>query len=157
VSSIAVIVANFFVMTSLYSFTWIQLFIIWISILVYYAFVCIYAQFNTFIFAGHDVLFGTGCYWMMLILTIVACFLPRISAMHFLHQYYPYDNDIVREQELVLHNGRSSYAQPQQGPGSSLETKCQTEDDKAKRCSVYDNSSSSANYPPLEELPNSVA
>ncbi|OAD03030.1 hypothetical protein MUCCIDRAFT_126583, partial [Mucor lusitanicus CBS 277.49] len=98
VSSIAVIVANFFVMTSLYSFTWIQQFIIWISILVYYAFVCIYAQFNTFIFAGHDVLFGTGCYWMMLILTIVACFLPRISAMHFLHQYYPYDNDIVREQ-----------------------------------------------------------
>ncbi|CEP15440.1 hypothetical protein [Parasitella parasitica] len=162
VSSIAVIVANFFVLTSLYSFTWIQLFIIWLSILVYYAFVCIYAQFNTFIFAGHSVLFGSGGYWMVLILTVVACFLPRMSALHFLHQYYPYDNDIVREQELVLHNGRSSYKQPSAAAaaaGSSVETKFPTEDEmgssnsKPYRHDVNDQEG----YPPLKNLPNSVA
>ncbi|KAG1457835.1 hypothetical protein G6F46_009262 [Rhizopus delemar] len=101
VSSIAVCVANLFVVFSLYSYTWIQLLIISLSILVYYAFVGIYAQFNTFIFAGHVRLFGTGSYWLVLILTIVACFIPRMTAKHYLHQYWPYDNDIIREIELV--------------------------------------------------------
>ena len=102
VSSIAVCVANFFVAASLYSFTWIQIGIIALSILVYYAFVCIYAQFNTFIFAGHSRVFATGMYWLVFILTIVACFIPRFVALHLLHQYKPYDNDIIREKELVI-------------------------------------------------------
>ncbi|RCH99963.1 hypothetical protein CU098_004186 [Rhizopus stolonifer] len=101
ISSIAVCVANFFVVFSLYSYTWIQVLIISLSILVYYAFVAIYAQFNTFIFAGHVRLFGFGYYWLTLILTVAACFIPRLTAKHFLHQYFPYDNDIIREIELV--------------------------------------------------------
>lgn len=109
ISSIVVCVANSFVIVSLNSYTWIQLFITGISILVYYAFVCIYAQINTFIFAGHSRMFGTGSYWLVFILTIVACYIPRISAKHYLHQYHPYDNDIVREIELVINKGRNRY------------------------------------------------
>ncbi|KAI9269071.1 hypothetical protein BDA99DRAFT_557833 [Phascolomyces articulosus] len=100
-SSIAVIVANLFVGFAIYSYTWIQVGIIALSILVYYAFVGIYAQFNTFIFAGHDRLFAVGYYWLILILTVVASFLPRVTVHYFLRIYYPYDNDIVREIELV--------------------------------------------------------
>ncbi|KAI9245704.1 hypothetical protein BDA99DRAFT_447769 [Phascolomyces articulosus] len=110
VSSIAVWVANFFVAATLYSFTWLQVGIISLSILVYYAFVCIYAQFNTFIFAGHSRVFATGMYWLILILTIVACFIPRYIAMHLLHQYKPYDNDIVREIELVQKKNKKKSA-----------------------------------------------
>ncbi|KAL0077663.1 hypothetical protein F4703DRAFT_1880396 [Phycomyces blakesleeanus] len=106
ISSIAVIVANLFVAFSLYSYTWIQLVGIAGSICVYYVFVAIYALFNTFIFAGQSNVFGTGLYWLSLILTVVACFLPRVSAKHYLHQYHPYDNDIVREDVLVLKKGR---------------------------------------------------
>lgn len=109
ISSIVVCVANFFVVISLNGFTWIQIFITSISILVYYAFVCIYAQINTFIFAGQSRLFGTGAYWLILILTIVACFTPRIVAKYYLHQYHPYDNDIIREKELVINKGRYSH------------------------------------------------
>lgn len=105
-SSIAVIVANFFVGLELYSYTWIQIGIIALSILVYYAFVCIYAQFATFIMAGQDRLFGTGYYWLVLILTIVASFLPRVAVKYYRKMYYPYDNDIIREIELVQHHGR---------------------------------------------------
>jgi phospholipid-translocating ATPase len=106
VSSIVVCVANFFAVFSLYSYTWIQALIVGLSILVYYAFVAVYSQFNTFIFAGHLRLFGTGSYWLLLILTVVACFIPRLAAKHYLHQYHPYDNDIIREIELVNHKGR---------------------------------------------------
>lgn len=102
ISSMAVCVANFYVIVSLNGYTWIQLFITGISILVYYAFVCIYAQINTFIFAGYSRLFGTGGYWLVLILTIATCFIPRIAAKYYLHQYHPYDNDIIREKELVI-------------------------------------------------------
>lgn len=106
-SSISVCVANFFVVFSLYSYTWLHAVVVGLSILVYYAFVAVYSQFNTFIFAGHLRLFGTGSYWLVLILTCVACFIPRVTAKHFLHQYYPYDNDIIREIELVIHKGRN--------------------------------------------------
>ena len=102
-SSIVVIVANLFVALSLYSYTWIQVLVISLSILVYYAFVGIYSLFNTFIFAGFARLFGTGMYWLTLILTVMTCFIPRVVAKHYLHQYHPYDNDIIREIELVLH------------------------------------------------------
>ncbi|KAI8334448.1 hypothetical protein BC941DRAFT_356961 [Chlamydoabsidia padenii] len=101
-SGIAVCVANFYVAFSLYSYTWIQVLIISLSILVYFAFIGVYSQFNSFIFAGHIRLFGTGLYWLVLILTVVAAFIPRFAISHYLHQYYPYDNDIVREIELVL-------------------------------------------------------
>lgn len=109
ISGITVIVANFFVMLSLYSFTWIQILCIALSILSYYVFVCVYAQFNTFIFGGQDTIFGTGVYWLVLVLTVVTCYIPRTVAKHYLHQYFPYDNDIVREKELVLHDGRSCH------------------------------------------------
>ncbi|KAI8373465.1 hypothetical protein EDC96DRAFT_499461 [Choanephora cucurbitarum] len=109
VSSIAVCVANLFVVFSLYSYTWIQALVISLSILVYYAFVGVYSQFNTFIFAGHVRLFGTGLYWLILVLTIVACFIPRITAKHYLHQYHPYDNDIIREIELVVLKDKKSH------------------------------------------------
>lgn len=109
VSGIAVSVANFFVVLSLYSYTWIQILIVALSILVYYAFVAVYSQFNTFIFAGQLRLFGTGSYWLVFILTCVACYIPRITAKHYLHQYYPYDNDIIREIELVINKGNNSH------------------------------------------------
>ncbi|KAI9488071.1 hypothetical protein BDB00DRAFT_792173 [Zychaea mexicana] len=124
VSSIAVCVANFFVACSLYSFTWIQVGIIALSILIYYAFVCIYAQFNTFIFAGHSRVFATGMYWLVFILTMVACYIPRFIALHLLHQYRPYDNDIVREIELVQKKGKhtntKSLENPTVGPNEGL-------------------------------------
>jgi phospholipid-translocating ATPase len=107
VSSITVPVANFFVVFALYSYTWIQVLIVALSILVYYAFVGVYSQFNTFIFAGQIRLFGTGSYWLVFILTCVACYIPHITAKHYLHQYHPYDNDIIREIELVINKGRN--------------------------------------------------
>lgn len=132
IASIAVIVANFFVMFSLYSFTWIQILVISLSILVTYAFICIYSQFTAFIFGGQARSFGTGFYWLVLILTIVACFVPRYCAKHYMHQYHPYDNDIVREEELVLHNGRS-HRQQLQNHNSN-----ETNSDKTKTGSTTD-------------------
>lgn len=108
ISSIAVCVANLFVVFSLYSYTWIQVLVVSLSILVYYAFVAVYAQFNTFIFGGHIRLFGTGFYWLTLILTVTACFIPRFAAKHYIHQYRPYDNDIIREIELVINKKKPS-------------------------------------------------
>ncbi|KAI7902367.1 uncharacterized protein BX663DRAFT_510883 [Cokeromyces recurvatus] len=109
ISSIAVCVANFFVVFSLYSYTWIQVLIVALSILVYYAFVAVYSQFNTFLFGGQIRLFGTGAYWLIFILTCVACYIPRITAKHYMHQYHPYDNDIIREIELVINKGKNCH------------------------------------------------
>ncbi|MBM6387984.1 MAG: hypothetical protein JSY10_29235 [Paenibacillus sp.] len=132
ISGITVIVANLFIMFSLYSFTWIQTLCIALSILSYYVFVCIYAQFNTFIFAGQDRVFGTGMYWLVLVLTVTACYIPRTIAKHYLHQYHPYDNDIVREEELVLKTGRS-HSRRHSKISDSVTTKVNPEAEKGKR------------------------
>ncbi|ORX44091.1 phospholipid-translocating P-type ATPase [Hesseltinella vesiculosa] len=108
IASIAVFDANFFVAFCLYSYTWIQLVVIILSIASFYVFTCIYSLFLQFDFRGQVILYSTGSYWLTLILTVTACFLPRIACKYYGHQYRPYDNDIVREQELVLNNGRSS-------------------------------------------------
>ncbi|KAI7865538.1 hypothetical protein BDF14DRAFT_1883484 [Spinellus fusiger] len=101
ISSIAVIVANLFAAISLHHYTWLQALGIILSILVYYTFVAVYSQFNVFTFAGQVHMFGTGMYWLILLLTVVTCYLPRIAVTHFRRQYTPYDNDIVREIEFV--------------------------------------------------------
>ncbi|KAI8981435.1 hypothetical protein BDB01DRAFT_794086 [Pilobolus umbonatus] len=101
ISSITVTVANLYVVFAIYSHTWIQAAIFAFSICFYYLFVTIYSQFNTFLFMGQVRLFGSGSYWLMLILTIVACFIPRVAASHYLHAYKPYDNDIIREIEML--------------------------------------------------------
>lgn len=145
VSGIAVIVANFYVLVNLHSFTWIQIFIIALSILVYYAVVCIYAQVNTFLFAGHTRLFGTGSYWLVLILTVVACYIPRISATYLFHEYLPYDNEIIREEELVLKNGRYS----------QLKMKQSAEGFTNEKNDIYDNGQS--NDTPYRTTSDSLA
>ncbi|KAI8889016.1 phospholipid-translocating P-type ATPase [Backusella circina FSU 941] len=121
ISSIAVIVANFYVVVSLYSFTWIQVVIVSLSILVYYAFVGIYSQFNYFIFCGHVRLFGTGLYWLIMILTIVACYIPRMAVKFYLQQYHPYDNDVVREIELVIKPHEKETVDSEKTPTSSYQ------------------------------------
>ncbi|CAO3628354.1 unnamed protein product [Cunninghamella echinulata] len=107
IASYSVIIANLFVAFSLYSYTWIQLLIIFLSIAVFYLFTGVYSCFVTFLFYGQSRLLSTGLYWLVLILTVTACYIPRVCAKHYLHQYHPYDNDIIREKEIVLHNGRS--------------------------------------------------
>lgn len=101
VSGICVCVTNLFVGTTLRSWTWIQALIIVLSILAYFFWVAVYSQFNVFTFAGEVNLFGLGSFWLVLILTVVTCFLPRLAAKHYIHQYHPYDNDIIREIELL--------------------------------------------------------
>lgn len=102
VAGIVVFVANFYVAFSMYNFTWIQIFIIALSILVYFLYIGVYSESNDFNYAGQIRLFGTGMYWLVFLLTMVAAFLPRVVVTFYQHQHHPYDNDIVREIELVL-------------------------------------------------------
>ncbi|KAI9284134.1 hypothetical protein BC943DRAFT_338398 [Umbelopsis sp. AD052] len=101
VSGISVFVVNLFVGLTLHAWTWLQVAVITVSTLFYFLWVAIYSQFNVFTFAGQVDLFGLGYFWLVLIVTIVACFLPRVAAMHYMHQYRPYDNEIIREIELL--------------------------------------------------------
>jgi hypothetical protein len=101
VSGICVFVVNLFVGLTLHSWTWVQVAIITLSTLTYFLWVAIYSQFNVFTFSGEVGLFGLGYFWLVLILTIVASFLPRVAAKHYMHQYHPYDNEIIREIELL--------------------------------------------------------
>jgi phospholipid-translocating ATPase len=108
VAGIVVFAANFYVAFSMYNFTWIQVFIIALSILVYFLYIGVYSESNDFYYAGQIRLFGTGMYWLVLLLTMVAAFIPRVIITFYQHQYHPYDNDVVREIELVLRSKRRS-------------------------------------------------
>lgn len=106
VSGVSVVVANLFVGLTLRTWTWIQCFIIGISTFAYFFWIIVYSQFNVFTFAGEVSLFGLGQFWLVMVLTVTTCFLPRIAAKHYLTQYHPYDNDIIREIELLPKRGK---------------------------------------------------
>ncbi|KAI8100209.1 uncharacterized protein BX664DRAFT_355545 [Halteromyces radiatus] len=131
IASYAVIVANLFVAFSLYSYTWIQLLIISLSIAVYYLFTAVYSQFISFNFRGQVKLYGTGLYWLVLLLTVVTCFIPRTCAKYYGHQYRPYDNDIIRERELILHNRRHLEQQEEKSSKETIQPSLPTDKDKS--------------------------
>ncbi|KAI8075992.1 uncharacterized protein BX664DRAFT_344524, partial [Halteromyces radiatus] len=111
IASYAVIVANLFVAFSLYSYTWIQLLIISLSIAVYYLFTAVYSQFISFNFRGQVKLYGTGLYWLVLLLTVVTCFIPQ--------------------RELILHNRRHLEQQEEKSSKETIQPSLPTDKDKS--------------------------
>ncbi|OZJ05334.1 hypothetical protein BZG36_01593 [Bifiguratus adelaidae] len=100
IAGIAVVVANGYVSITIFCWTWLMAVIIFGSMATYFLWVAIYSPFNTFTFAGQSTLFGDVTFWLTLIITFAICMGPRYAVKHIIHQYWPFDNDIIREAVL---------------------------------------------------------
>ncbi|KAI9007425.1 hypothetical protein CLU79DRAFT_840581 [Phycomyces nitens] len=107
IAGIAVIVANALVGFTIYSWTYVMVLVLVLSCATYFIWTGIYAHVMTFTFYGEDILFRGGTFWLCLLVTFIICMMPRYVTKYYLHMYYPFDNDIIRE--IVLCNGHSVF------------------------------------------------
>ncbi|KAJ5143469.1 uncharacterized protein N7515_002256 [Penicillium bovifimosum] len=100
VASCAVIASNLYIMMNTYRWDWFTCLINAISSLLIFLWTGIYTSFvssGQFYHAAAEV-YGSLSYWVVLLLTVLICLLPRFTYNSIQKVFFPLDVDIIREQ-----------------------------------------------------------
>lgn len=100
VASAAVIASNTYILLNTYRWDWLTVLINVISSLLIFLWTGIYSSVpasGQFYKAGAEV-YGALAYWVVLLLAVTICLLPRFLIKSVQKVFFPYDVDIIREQ-----------------------------------------------------------
>ncbi|GLA73796.1 hypothetical protein AtubIFM55763_004728 [Aspergillus tubingensis] len=100
VGSSAVIASNTYILMNCYRWDWLTVLINVVSSLLIFLWTGIYSSLEastTFYNAGAQV-YSALSYWVVLLLTVTICLLPRFTVKAFQKVFFPLDVDIIREQ-----------------------------------------------------------
>ncbi|GLA13951.1 hypothetical protein AnigIFM62618_011369 [Aspergillus niger] len=103
VATCAVVASNTYVMMNMYRWDWLTSLINAISSLLIFFWTGVYSSFEssmTFYGAARQV-YGALSFWVVLLLTVVMCLIPRFVIKCIQKVYFPLDVDIVREQVIL--------------------------------------------------------
>ncbi|GAA6046641.1 hypothetical protein JCM3770_003092 [Rhodotorula araucariae] len=121
VAACAVTAANLYVGLNTRYWTWIVFVVIIASTLAFHVWIAIYSQFKTFFFDNELVyLYSTLNFWMSIILVQVIAIGPRYLWKYVQSAYFPLDSDIVREMQVLRHQGKASGLDLEGGGGATL-------------------------------------
>ncbi|KAF2737543.1 phospholipid-translocating P-type ATPase [Polyplosphaeria fusca] len=100
VATIAVFVANLYVLFNTYRWDWIMVLVVVISTLFIWFWTGVYTSFTSSVqfYKGGAEVYGTLAFWAILLVAVVICLLPRFTAKSIQKIYFPLDVDIIREQ-----------------------------------------------------------
>lgn len=99
VASAAVIASNTYVIMNTYRWDWLTVLINVISSVLIFFWTGVYSSFTaagTFYHSAAEV-YGTLSFWVVLLITVLICLLPRFTVKSIQKVFFPYDVDIVRE------------------------------------------------------------
>ena len=99
----AIITINGYILINTFRWDWLMLVIVIVSDLFIFFWTGIYTSFTssgTFYRAGSEV-YGEATFWAIYFIVPVMCLFPRFAIKALQKVYWPYDVDIVREQELL--------------------------------------------------------
>lgn len=126
VASAAVIASNTYIVLNTYRWDWLTVLINVISSLLIFIWTGVYSSFTAsgqFYHSAAEV-FGTLSFWVVLLITVVVCLLPRFTIKAFQKVFFPYDVDIVREwismgkfKYLEVEDQEETYVPPAAAPG----------------------------------------
>lgn len=116
----AIVVINLYFLLNIYRWDWLILLIIAISILLIWFWTGIYSQFRASadFYKSANHVFGQLSFWATILLTVVACLLPRFTAKAFQKIFLPRDVDIIREQ---IRQGKFKHFNQPDADGSSAQ------------------------------------
>lgn len=100
IATIAVCVANLYVLFNTYRWDWLMVLIVVISTLFIWFWTGVYTSVTAsfqFYKAAAEV-YGSLAFWAVLLVASIICLLPRFTAKAFQKIYFPLDVDIIREQ-----------------------------------------------------------
>lgn len=95
-----IVVVNTYVLLNTFRWDWLIVLIVTISTLLIFFWTGVYSSFQgsfQFYKAGAEV-YGQLSFWVLTLLTIIICLLPRFALKFFQKNYRPLDIDIIREQ-----------------------------------------------------------
>ena len=96
----AIAVINVYILLNTYRWDWLMLLIVVLSPTLIWAWTGIYSSFTVsfqFYRSAAEV-YGQANFWLVALLTLIICLLPRFSVKFIQKNYFPLDIDIIREQ-----------------------------------------------------------
>ncbi|PWY72960.1 phospholipid-translocating P-type ATPase [Aspergillus heteromorphus CBS 117.55] len=105
VATCAVIASNTYVMLNMYRWDWLSTLINAISSLLIFFWTGVYSSFqsSTVFYGAAKQVYGALAFWVLLLLTVVMCLIPRFVYNCIQKVYFPRDVDIIREQVILGH------------------------------------------------------
>lgn len=103
----AVFAINFYVLMNTYQWDWIMLLVITLSDLFVFFWTGVYSSFDSsvFFYGTAKEIYSEATFWAIFFLVPIICLFPRFAIKAAQKVYFPYDVDIIREQErLGLYN-----------------------------------------------------
>lgn len=106
--SAAIVAVNIYTLLNTYRWDWLMLLLVSVSILLIWFWTGVYTAFSssTQFYKAAPEVYGQLSFWVLTLLTVSICLLPRFTIKCFQKIYFPLDVDIVREQ---IRQGRFKY------------------------------------------------
>ncbi|KAI5809953.1 phospholipid-translocating P-type ATPase [Peziza echinospora] len=145
----AIFVVNAYILINAYRWDWLFGLVTGVSILLIFIWTGIFSAFpstNSFHTTASHV-YGSLSYWLVVLLTIILCLLPRVAAKAIQKMYFPRDIDIIREQVRL---GQYKYLdEPSRAySGGESETALSSPDIKSSTVPAYIDEDERPIYPP---------
>ena len=108
VACATIVTVNAYVLMNTYRWDWLMVLLVGISILLIWFWTGVYtaASGSQWFYKAAPQVFGQLSFWLMTLLTVSICLLPRFAVKAFQKIYLPRDVDIIREQ---VRQGKFSY------------------------------------------------
>jgi phospholipid-translocating ATPase len=116
-----VVTINLYIMLNSYRWDWLMLLIVFISDLSVFFWTGIYTSFTGagFFYKAAMQIYGEASFWACFFLVPLCCLFPRFAIKAMQKVYFPYDVDIIREQEIM---GRFAYLDSDSGKAEQPNT-----------------------------------
>jgi phospholipid-translocating ATPase len=97
----AVLTINLYILINTYRWDWVMLLIVVISDLFVFFWTGVYTEFTAagIFYKTAGQIYGEGTFWAIFFIVPVICIFPRFAIKAIQKVYYPYDVDIIREQD----------------------------------------------------------
>lgn len=94
---------NGYILMNTYQWDWILLIVTAISNLFIFIYTGIYSLMDSsgFLYGAANEVYGEATFWAVFFMSIIMCLFPRLSIKALQKVYFPYDVDLIREQEMM--------------------------------------------------------
>ncbi|KAI5464480.1 hypothetical protein BGZ63DRAFT_421507 [Mariannaea sp. PMI_226] len=115
----AVITINMYILINTYRWDWLMLLIVAISDIFIFFWTGVYTSFTSsdFFYGAASQVYREATFWAVFFIVPVICLFPRFAIKALQKVYWPYDVDIIREQERM---GKFSHLSPKSTPDDGV-------------------------------------
>jgi phospholipid-translocating ATPase len=117
----AVVTINLYILINTYRWDWLMVVIVIFSDLFVFLWNGVYSSFTSseFLYGAANQIYREATFWAIFFIVPIICLFPRFAIKSLQKVYWPYDVDIIREQERM---GEFKYLDKAQKPASEPET-----------------------------------